>query len=108
MEPEVQKKYRKRARKKVFGIPGSLWERALRSYEAMVKYNKKNPNEKLSIFEEELKNNMWIGLIAKTSKIAPRHVRLVMMYFYAALYILELTIFYMFQGQEYLTSKLTW
>jgi len=50
----------------------------------------------MSVFEEELKNNMWIGLVAKTSKIAPRHVRLVMMYFYAAMYMLLMTLIYLF------------
>jgi hypothetical protein len=36
---------------------------------------------------EQIKNNLWIGLVAKTSKIAPRHVRLAMMYFNASVYI---------------------
>ena len=61
-----------------------------------LKHNSVNPNAKMSFFNEELKNNFWIGLIAKTSKIAPRHVRLAMMYMYASLYILLLTIIFAF------------
>ena len=97
MLPEQQKQYRKRARKKVFGIPGTMNERALRFYEYIEEFNQNNPIEQLSEFEEELKNNMWIGLVAKTSKLAPRHVRLVMMYFYAASYLLLMTLIYLFQ-----------
>jgi hypothetical protein len=37
-------------------------------------------------FTEELKNNFWFGLMAKTSKIAPRHVRLTMMYLNIAIH----------------------
>ena len=54
----------------------------------------------MSFINEELKNNLWIGLIAKSSKIAPRHVRLVLMYFYASLYITLLTVIFGFGLQE--------
>ena len=51
----------------------------------------------MSFFNEEIKNNLWIGLIAKTSKIAPRHVRLALMYLYTALHLLALTLVWGFQ-----------
>ena len=92
MSKEDQKKYKKRARRKVFGIPGGLCDRAHRVYKQTMKHNSVNPNAKMSFFNEEIKNNLWIGLIAKTSKIAPRHVRLALMYFYTALHILILTV----------------
>jgi hypothetical protein len=80
----------------VFGIPGNLSERAHRYYEMIHDFNRSNPSMKINIFEEELKNNMWIGLVAKSSKISPRHVRLLMMYFYAATYMLFMTLIYLF------------
>ena len=91
-----KKKYKKRARRKVFGLPAGLCDRARRYYHMTLKHNDVNPNAKMSFFNEELKNNLWIGLIAKTSKIAPRHVRLAVMYMYASLYILFLTIIFSF------------
>jgi hypothetical protein len=97
MSPEEQKKYRKRARRKVFGVPAGLCARAKRIHTITMKHNQKNPNAKMSFFNEELKNNLWIGLIAKTSKIAPRHVRLVLMYFYSSLYITLITLIFAFQ-----------
>jgi phage shock protein PspC (stress-responsive transcriptional regulator) len=105
MSKEEKKKYKKRARRKVFGVPAGLCERAHRYYSKTMKHNSTNPNAKMSFFNEELKNNYWIGLIAKTSKIAPRHVRLVMMYFYASLYIIALTIIFAFQLQEYISEN---
>ena len=97
MSKEEQKAYRKRARKKVFGIPAGLCSRARRMYDNSMKHNAKNPNAKMSFFSEELKNNLWIGLIAKTSKIAPRHIRVLLMYFYSSLYIMMLTIIFAFR-----------
>jgi hypothetical protein len=105
MSKEDQKKYRKRARRKVFGMPGGLCARAKRAYDITMKHNTKNPNAKMSFFNEELKNNLWIGLIAKTSKIAPRHVRLVLMYFYSSLYITLLTLIFGFGLQEYISDQ---
>lgn len=70
-----------------------------------MKHNATNPNAKMSFFNDELKNNFWIGLIAKTSKIAPRHVRLAMMYFYASLYIWILTIVFAFDIQDLISSN---
>jgi hypothetical protein len=97
MSKEEKRKYKKRARRKVFGVPAGLCDRAKRIYQKTMKHNATNPNAKMSFFNEELKNNLWIGLIAKTSKIAPRHVRLALMYFYASLYITLLTIIFGFQ-----------
>jgi len=96
LSKDEQKQYRKRARKKVFGMPSGLCARAKRIYDITMKHNNKNPNAKMSFFNEVLKNNLWIGLIAKTSKIAPRHVRLLLMYFYSALHITLLTIIFAF------------
>jgi hypothetical protein len=93
---EEQKKYKKRARRKVFGVPAGLCDRAERMYARTMKEGKNDPNVKMRFFNEELKNNLWIGLIAKTSKIAPRHVRLALMYFYASVYIIMLTIVFGF------------
>ena len=66
-----------------------------------MKFNEKNPNAKMNFIHETLKNNLWIGLIAKTSKIAPRHVRLAMMYLYTALHITFLTLIYAFNVESY-------
>jgi hypothetical protein len=104
LSKEEQKKFKKRARRKVFGIPAGLCARAQRVYDITMKHNTKNPNAKMSFFNEELKNNLWIGLIAKTSKIAPRHARLLLMYFYSSLYISLLTIIFAFQLQEYISD----
>jgi hypothetical protein len=86
-------------------MPGDLCSRARRFYQINMKHAAKDPNAKMKFFNEELKNNYWIGLIAKTSKIAPRHVRLAMMYFYASIYIILLTIIFGFQLQEYITDN---
>lgn len=50
----------------------------------------------MKFFYEELKNNMFFGLIAKTSKIAPRHIRLTLMYFTICIHIMILTLFMIF------------
>lgn len=86
-------------------MPGGLCDRAKRVYDMTMKHNTKNPNAKMSFFNDELKNNLWIGLIAKTSKIAPRHVRLVLMYFYSSLYITLLTLIFGFELQEYISDQ---
>ena len=59
----------------------------------------------MSFFNETLKNNLWIGLIAKTSKIAPRHVRLSLMYFYSSLYIIIVTGVFAFDIQDMVTQN---
>lgn len=105
LSKEEKKKYKNRARRKVFGMPAGLCERAQRFYNNTMKHNASNPNAKMSFFNEELKNNYWIGLIAKTSKIAPRHTRLAMMYFYASLYIILLTLIFAFQVQEQISDN---
>lgn len=105
LSKDQKKKYKQRARAKVFGVPAGLCDRAKRYYKDTMKHNQTNPNAKMSFFNEELKNNLWIGLIAKTSKIAPRHIRLTLMYFYASLYIILLTIIFAFQLQELISSN---
>ena len=55
----------------------------------------------MNFIHETLKNNLWIGLIAKTSKIAPRHIRLAMMYLYTAMHITFLTLIYAFNLESY-------
>ena len=105
MTKQEKKKIKKRARRKVFGVPGGLFERAKRYYTRTMKHNNVNPNAKMSFFNDELKNNLWIGLIAKTSKIAPRHVRLALMYFYASLYIWILTIIFAFDIQDKISEN---
>ena len=70
-----------------------------------MKHNAENPNAKMSFFNETLKNNLWIGLIAKTSKIAPRHVRLGLMYFYSSLYIIIVTGVFAFDIQDMVTKN---
>ena len=71
-----------------------------------LKYNEKNPNAKMNFIQETLKNNLWIGLIAKTSKIAPRHVRLAMMYLYTAMHITFLTLIYAFNVESYVLPNM--
>jgi hypothetical protein len=46
---------------------------------------------------------MFFGLLSKTSKIAPRHVRLTLMYFTVALQLLLVTLFMMFGVVYYIT-----
>lgn len=81
---EEQKEIKKRARRKVFGKAGGLCQRAKRFYKRTFKKDRESSETKMKFFNEELKNNLWFGLIAKTSKIAPRHVRLTLMYLYIA------------------------
>ena len=55
----------------------------------------------MNFVNETIKNNLWVGLIAKTSKIAPRHVRLALMYLYTALHATFLTLIYAFNVESY-------
>ena len=55
----------------------------------------------MNFVNETIENNLWVGLIAKTSKIAPRHVRLAMMYLYTALHLTVLTLIYAFNLESY-------
>jgi hypothetical protein len=72
-----KKELEKRAYKKVFGKVGSLSDRAKRVF----RKNGRTPDDMMQFFWIEFKNNYWFGLMSKTSKIAPRHVRLTTMYF---------------------------
>ena len=50
----------------------------------------------MKFFNEALRNNLWFGLMAKTSKIAPRHTRLTVMYLHFSLQMIAMTFTYMF------------
>ena len=87
---------KKRARKKVFGRVGNICERAYRNYNEVTKIDRTSIESKKQFFMEELKNNFWFGLLSKTSKIAPRHVRLTLMYLYIATHLLVMSLFYIY------------
>lgn len=70
------KTLKKRARGKVFGRVGSLLERASETF----KRNGKTPDDMMEFFWLEFKSAYLFGLLSKTSKIAPRHARLTVMY----------------------------
>jgi len=53
------------------------------------------PENKMKFFNDTLKNNLWFGLMAKTSKIAPRHVRLTLMYLYISVHLIISSFIYM-------------
>lgn len=101
-----RKMLKKRARRKVFGRVGSLWERAKRYYKRTLKRDSHTSETKMKFFHEALKTNMWFGLMARTSKIAPRHVRLTMMYLYISVHLSFMTIVYMFGYHIYLKEVL--
>ena len=102
---EKQKILRKQARKKVFGQVGGLYERANRFYKKTYKVDPTSSKTKMKFFYEELKNNLWFGLMSKTSKIAPRHVRLTLMYLYIALHLLVSCFFMTFGLNFYLDES---
>jgi hypothetical protein len=97
---------KKRARRKVFGRVGSLCERAKRYYKRTLKRDSHTSETKMKFFYEALKTNMWFGLMARTSKIAPRHVRLTMMYLYLSVHLSFTTIAYMFGYHIYIKEAL--
>lgn len=45
----------------------------------------------MKFFYEEINNNLWCGLMARTSKIAPRHTRLTLLYFTTSLHLITST-----------------
>eukprot|EP00347_Sterkiella_histriomuscorum_P014233 403361664 len=89
MTKEEKKFLKRRARKKVFGKVGTMDERAKRFYDKAVKVKSSiaAPDNKMKFFYEALKSSLWMGLMSKTSKIAPRHVRLALMYLYISLHL---------------------
>jgi len=92
---EEHKKYLKaRARKIYFGRVGSLWERAHRFFKNTYSVAPDSSETKMKFFFQELKNNLWFGLLAKTSKIAPRHVRVTLWYLYIAQHLLISSLIY--------------
>ena len=75
---------------------GTPTERATKFFEKTKKENPDDERTKMKFFYEELKNNMFFGLLSKTSKIAPRHVRLTLMYFAISIHFLAITLFMIF------------
>jgi len=71
-----KKELKQRALKKVFGRVGDVFDRANKLF----KENGKNPDDLINFFWIDFKMNFWFGLLSKTSKIAPRHARLTVMY----------------------------
>jgi predicted signal transduction protein with EAL and GGDEF domain len=78
-------------------------ERADKFFHKTKKMNPDDEKTKMRFFYEELKNNMFFGLLSKTSKIAPRHVRLTLMYYTISLQILIITLFMIFGLEYYVT-----
>jgi len=64
-----------------------LWERAHRFFKNTYAVAPDSSETKMKFFYNELKNNLWFGLMAKTSKISPRHTRVTLMYLYIALHL---------------------
>src|ERR1700710_519997 len=93
---------KRRARRKVFGRVGSMTERSLRFYKRAFKRDTHTSEAKMKFFNEELKNNLLFGLMAKTSKIAPRHARLTLMYLYIALNLFISSFMFTFGLQSYI------
>eukprot|EP00347_Sterkiella_histriomuscorum_P002038 403369714 len=79
---------KQRAKRKVFGKVGSMSERAQRFFKRTIKRQNPLHNKKMEFFNEALKSTLWMGLLAKTSKIAPRHVRLALLYLYISVHLL--------------------
>ena len=96
LDKHQKKMLKKRARKKVFGRVGTVCERAFRTYKEIDGTDPSSSDNKMQFFYEEMKNNFWFGLLSKTSKIAPRHVRLTLMYEYIAWHLLFVTAIYVY------------
>ncbi|CDW89849.1 neurohypophysial n-terminal domain containing protein [Stylonychia lemnae] len=92
--------YKKRARKRIFGRVGDVNERARRVYKDIFHHNQYTPENKMKFFNEALRSNLWFGLMAKTSKIAPRHVRLTLLYLHISIQLLVMTFSYLFAYQD--------
>ena len=101
MEPEERKKLRKRAKRKVFGRVGNLCERARRFYTRTLRHNPDSSESKMKFFNEALKTGLWFGLMARTSKISPRHTRLTLMYLYISVHLIFTTTVFQFEFQNY-------
>eukprot|EP00347_Sterkiella_histriomuscorum_P015521 403356717 len=82
------KELKRRAKRKVFGRVGTFSERANRFYKRTNKRHNPFQNNKMEFFNEALKATLWMGLLAKTSKIAPRHARLALLYLYISVHLL--------------------
>ncbi|CDW71957.1 neurohypophysial n-terminal domain containing protein [Stylonychia lemnae] len=95
-----QKLIKRRARKRVFGRVGDVNERAKRLYKQIFKRKQFTPENKMKFFHEALKNNLWFSLMAKTSKIAPRHTRLTLLYLYISMHLSITSVVYIFGYQQ--------
>jgi len=58
----------------------------------------------MKFFNEALKTNLWFGLMATTSKIAPRHVRLTLMYLYISVHLIFTTTVFQFELANYIQN----
>lgn len=96
MTPDEQKEYKKRARKKVFGKVGDLDERLKRIYKKVLGKYAQHNDRKMKFFYDALKTTLWMGLMATTSKIAPRHARLALLYLYISLHLIITSVAYIF------------
>ena len=67
-------------------------ERAHRFYTKTMKKLHLFPDNKMKFFYEALKSSLWMSLMSKTSKIAPRHVRLALLYLYISIHLNILSI----------------
>jgi hypothetical protein len=106
LDQEEKKLLKKRARRKVFGRVGSLSERAKRYYKRTLRHDSHSSETKMKFFYEALKTNFWFGLMARTSKISPRHARLTLMYLYISTHLISMTVVYMFGYQLYVSEAL--
>eukprot|EP00347_Sterkiella_histriomuscorum_P014884 403359155 len=110
MTKEEKKELKRKASKKVFGKVGSTSERARRFYEKTLKTKKfvnlAHNEAKMKFFNQALKTNLWFGLLATTSKIAPRHIRLALMYLYISIHLLITSFAYIMGYQEMLADYL--
>ncbi|CDW88931.1 neurohypophysial n-terminal domain containing protein [Stylonychia lemnae] len=97
---DQMKQYKKRARKRIFGRVGDVNERARRMYRDLFRHKHYTPENKMKFFNEALRSNLWFGLMAKTSKIAPRHVRLTLLYLHISIHLSVMTFSYMFAYQD--------
>ncbi|CDW88093.1 neurohypophysial n-terminal domain containing protein [Stylonychia lemnae] len=100
LDQYAKKVIKRRARKRVFGRVGDVNDRALRIYKQIFKRKQYTPENKMKFFHEALRNNLWFSLMSKTSKIAPRHIRLTLMYLYISIHLTITSVVYIFGYQQ--------
>ncbi|CDW84369.1 neurohypophysial n-terminal domain containing protein [Stylonychia lemnae] len=96
LSPSSKKQYKKRAQKKILGRVGSVSERARRFFKKILKNFDEPAERKNQFFYESLKSTLWMGLMSTTSKVAPRHVRLTLLYLYVSLHLIISSCIYIF------------